>query len=284
VKHIQWRLVLLLSPLLAAGCTDSQPESDSYPHLRWGNPSGARDDAGDANNYLMRKAYYALSYNDSKGTPNWVSWRLVKEDLGDAPRFPFTPDPDLPPGFRRVVTKDYDGSGFDRGHMCPHGDRQSTEEASKATFTMTNIVPQSRANNANGWEQFESYCRALASRKDKELYIVAGPEGEGGTSRKGFAKVVHGKNADVVVPAKTWKVVMVLNRGGAPGADTRVIAVVMPNDETVDDDWAKYRTSVRSVEALTGYTFFDRVDPSVIGPLKEKTDAAPVPPPHDHGR
>ena len=29
---------------------------------------------------------------------------------------------------------------------------------------------------------------------------------------------------------------------------------------------------------------FDRVDPAVIGPLKEKVDDAPVPPPHEHGR
>ena len=35
----------------------------------------------------------------------------------------------------------------------------------------------------------------------------------------------------------------------------RLIAVVMPNDETVGNDWTKYRRSVRDVEKLTGYTF-----------------------------
>jgi hypothetical protein len=29
---------------------------------------------------------------------------------------------------------------------------------------------------------------------------------------------------------------------------------------------------VREVEKLTGYTFFDRADPAIIGPLKDKMD------------
>ena len=46
----------------------------------------------------------------------------------------------------------------------------------------------------------------------------------------------------------------------------------MPNDQTVGDDWTRYRTTVRDVEKLTGYTFFDRADPAIIGPLKERID------------
>ncbi len=180
---------------------------------------------------------------------------------------------DLPAGFKKVTTDDYIDSGFDRGHMCDHADRQSSVEASKATFVMTNIVPQSSANNEKGWEKFESYCRSLVKDRGKELYIVAGPQGEGGSSRKGYLKIIHSRDGDITVPATTWKVVMVLDRDAAPGPDTRLIAVVMPNDETVDENWAKYRTSVKAVEKLTGYTFFDRADPAIIGPLKEKIDA-----------
>jgi endonuclease G len=247
---------------------------DSYAHLRWGNPSGAREGLVDPNNYLMKKTYFALSYNNAKGTPNWVSWRVEKEDLGNAPRVPFTADPDLPAGFNRVTNADYDDSGFDRGHMCPHGDRQSDAEASKATFVMTNVVPQSAANNEHGWERFESYCRSLV-RQGKELYVVAGPQGQGGESRKGRRDVIHGKAGDIVVPETTWKVVMVLDAGGAPGPDTRLLAVVMPNDQTVGDDWRKYQTKVAEVEKLTGFTFFDKADPAIIGPLKGRVDAGP---------
>jgi endonuclease G, mitochondrial len=251
-------------------------EPDSYVHLRWGNPSGAKEDPADRDNYLMKKPYFALSYNDAKGTPNWVSWRVAKEDLGETPRNnqPFRPDPDLPAGFKKVLPSDYTGSGFDRGHMCPFGDRNGSEDAGSATFVMTNAVPQSPANNRQAWERFESYCRSIVSRHGKELYIVAGPQGQGGAGEKGPAETLRGQNGPVTVPAKTWKVVMVLDVGSQPDRDARLMAVVMPNDQTVGVDWTPYRTSVRAVEQLTGYTFFDRADPAVIGPLKEKKDEA----------
>ena len=157
------------------------PGEVAYPHLRWGNPSDASSNMGNPQNYLMQKKYYALSYNDAKGTPNWVSWRLVKEDIGGASRegLMFQADDELPAGFKKIVHRDYSGSGFDRGHMCPAADRSSDMESLKATFVMTNVVPQSAANNRKGWERFESHCRDLVN-KEKELYIVAGPYGRGG--------------------------------------------------------------------------------------------------------
>ncbi len=259
------------------------PEEAGYPHLRWGNPSGATADVGNRDNFLMEKKYYALSYNNTKGTPNWVSWRVVKEDLGGASRegLVFQPDDDLPPGFKKVVTGEYAGQGFDRGHMCPAGDRTSDMDALKATFVMTNVVPQSPANNRKGWEQFESYCRSEVN-KGKELYVVAGPQGQGGVGEKGPADVIAG--GKVVVPAKTWKVVLELNSGGGVEPDSRLIAIITPNDETVAEDWSRYRVSVRDVEQLTGYKFFDRADPAVLDPLKDKTDRSPVPPPREHHR
>src|SRR5664279_3874984 len=57
------------------------------PNLKMGNPSGAAS-GGDKNNYLLVKTFYALSYNNAKGTPNWVSWRLSKDDIGSFPRVP----------------------------------------------------------------------------------------------------------------------------------------------------------------------------------------------------
>jgi len=66
------------------------------------------------------------------------------------------------------------------------------------------------------------------------------------------------------VPAKCWKVVAVVDGGeGGPadaakiGPRTRLIGVVMPNDQSVGHGWAKFRVSVRDVETLTGYQFFE---------------------------
>ncbi len=50
-----------------------------------------------------------------------------------------------------------------------------------------------------------------------------------------------------------------------PDRDTRLIAVDMPNDQTVGEDWRKYVTSVKAVETLTGYTFFGRTTSPLSG-------------------
>src|SRR5262249_21236478 len=164
--------------------------------------------------------------------------------LGSAPRSEFFPDPDLPRGFHRVTPKDYSGIGFDRGHMCPHGDRSATPEAANSTFVMTNMVTQSPHSNQRGWDDFEDYCLYVVRHKHQGLYIVAGPQGEGGEGTNGRVETIAG--GKVTVPAKCWKVVLAIDDGtggaediGRVGPNTRTIAVVMPNDQSVGHDWAK---------------------------------------------
>jgi endonuclease G len=261
--------------------TEREPQpsvADADIQMLMGNPSGATEDTEKPDNFLMRKPYFALSYNNAKGTPNWVSWCLRKSDLGNAPRADFFPDPTLPRSFQIVKPSDYNGSGFDRGHMCPHSDRASTIEASTATFVMTNMVPQSPNCNQKAWADLEDYCRDLVRKKHQTLYIVAGPQGQGGEGKNGRKEVI-GRSAKVTVPAKCWKVVLAINDGRGDASDvnkvnreSRLFAVVMPNDMTVGHGWSKYRTSVKEVEELTGYHFFDRVPAAVIEPLKEQVD------------
>jgi len=261
----------------------SAGEREEYPHLRMGNPSDAKADEGDKNNFLMKKEYFALSYNNEKGTPNWVSWRLTKADLGNAPRRPFQPDTELPNGFKRVTPADYTGSGFDRGHMCPHSDRNKTRASSEATFVMTNMVPQSPQNNQKAWNQLEIYLRDLVQSQRKACYVVSGPYGKGGVGRVGLKSTTP--NRKVVVPAKTWKVVLVLDEDVAKPSqlteDTniRLIGVVVPNDDRVGFDWARFRTPVKDIEELTGYKFFDKVPAGILDHLKEERDQVPIPPP-----
>src|SRR4051812_37001003 len=55
-------------------------------HLLLGNPSKATADETNKDNFLMKKEFFALSYNNKKGTPNWVSWVLTKDTIGDKAR------------------------------------------------------------------------------------------------------------------------------------------------------------------------------------------------------
>ena len=118
--------------------------STSNINLKFGNPSGASQN--DLNNYLIEKPQYVLSYNCQIGTANWVSWEVDPYWLGDVERSDdFRPDPDVP--CYAVRPTDYRGSGYDRGHLDPSGDRTATETDNSATFFMSNMIPQSPANN-----------------------------------------------------------------------------------------------------------------------------------------
>jgi endonuclease G len=245
------------------------------PGLRFGMPAPARAEPQDREAFLIDRPQYALSYNAKTHTPNWVCWRLVKADIGNAPRAAFEPDPLLPKGFAKVTSHDYDGSGFDRGHMCPAKDRSATDDDSTATFYMTNIVPQAPNCNQRGWERLEDYSRKLA-KEGHALFIACGPQGVGGEGKNGEKEAI-GKTRRITVPAKVWKVILVLpNPDAEPRKNTRVIAVVMPNDQSVDYDWTQYRTTAAAVEKLTGYTFFREVEPEVAAALRDHRDEVQV--------
>jgi endonuclease G, mitochondrial len=260
-------LVTLLSVWLLASCTalvQQVNRSLSNPNLLLGNPSTAIASTASADNYLISKPQYVLSYNRDKGSPNWVSWQLNAAWLGTLPRPPFETDASLPEGWYRVSPDDYTGSGFDRGHLIPAADRNRDPNDSAAVFLMTNIFPQAPGNNRGPWEQLESDCRAWV-RQGKELYIIAGTSGAGGIGEKGERAVIgRGK---VLVPASTWKVVVILDRPGLGLQDmtatTRVIAVNMPNQQGIKERrWREFQTSVDKIEALTGYDLLSNVPPA----------------------
>lgn len=256
----------------------AQSQHNAAEHLLMGNPSGATTDTNNPNNYLMEKIQYVLSYSRDRGTPNWVSWHLDSSWItGAADRQnDFRPDPAVPAGWYRVQAGDYQGSGFDRGHITPSADRTSSVADNSATFLMTNFVPQSPDNNQGPWAGLEGDLRALVS-EGNELYIISGPYGTGGEGSNGAASTVA--NGHVTVPQKTWKVVLVLPAGdndlARVSAATRTIAVIMPNTQGIrGDSWRKYLATVDQVELLTGYDFFSNVPVNIQSAIESKPDPA----------
>lgn len=242
------------------------PPPSSSVHLTMGNPSGAVANAGFPTNYLMEKTQYAMSYHRDNGRPNWVSWHLATSWLGTTPRQDdFRPDTSLPAGWYQVKSTDFSGSGYDRGHMCPSGDRTKTVADNSSTFLMTNMIAQAPTNNQQTWANLESYCRSLANAGN-ELYIISGGQGTSGF-------IAGGR---VAVPTNTWKVIMVLPSGtndvARVSGSTRLIAVFVPNNNNVSSDWRQYRVSVDTVESLTGYDFFSNVPVSIQSQIESIVD------------
>ena len=235
-------------------------------HAKLGLPSAAS--ASNWDDFLSVKSQYVLAYNSSRKIPNWVSWELNSSYIGSQARLDnFRPDDTLPTGMPQASLADFSGSGYDRGHMCPSGDRTANAAANSLTFYLSNMVPQAANNNQGPWEKLESYSRTLAGQ-GKELFIVSGGTGSAGTI-----------GAGVVVPDSTFKVIAVLDQVGQGPADvstsTRLIAIVIPNNDSQvakADDWKPYRVSVRSVEALTGLNFLSDVSPAVQDVIEPRVD------------
>lgn len=231
--------------------------------LPFGNPSNATRDPANADNYLVFHDGYTLSYNNSRGTLNWVSWTTTEQDLGNKRERPFfEPDRTLPDGFRRVQHFDYSSTGYDRGHMVPSADRFANSQRNSETFLMTNIVPQTRGLNEFPWQGLEIYARGLA-RRGANVYTIAGVYGE--------KERMKGK---IVVPTNCWKVIAVFPRGGMQmDIRTRVIAVDMPNTDGLDNvDWRRYVTTVDAIEEKTGLDIFSELPQDVQAKIESASD------------
>jgi len=249
---------------------------DSYDdNLALGNPSGAVTDASQYWNYLLVKPQFAMSYHRNRAIPNWVSWHLSSDWLGSTSRQDnFAADQTLPSGWFKASSSSYSGSGFDRGHNCPSADRTGSAADNSATFLMTNIMPQAPNNNQRTWAGLENYCRTLVNAGN-ELYVICGSYGQGGTGSNGYATTVA--NGKITVPARCWKIVVVLPNGSDDAdrvtTDTRVIAIDTPNDNSLNTNWATYRTSVDDIEEATGYDLLSVVDSSVQSTIESQVDS-----------
>lgn len=266
--------------LFLGAVSSTQPavaQSSLSVHLTMGNPSQARADESDRENFLIVHQQWAASWNSRLGHPNWVSWRLAADDLGEADRskMHFDPDPEVPQDWPRIGRGLYAKTGFDLGHLCPAADRSLRMFDMKFTFLTTNCVPQAPQLNRGVWERMEAYRRERAGA-GKELYIVAGPAGRGGRGSKGYAQEIGDDRRRVNVPAYCWAAWLELDdRDGDDLArvtgETTVNAVIFHNDDEVRPAWQNALHSVRDVEQLTGFDLFDLVPRDAQHSLEGRT-------------
>ncbi len=251
----------------------AQAKIGSAYQLLLGNPSNAVTDAAVKNNYLIVRDQFAISYNDSLGQPNWVSWNFTPDDRGSSGRTDaWSEDSLLPAGVYRLQPNDYSNTGFTRGHMCPSGDRTVTSNDNTFTFLMSNMVPQTSHNNAGVWNNFENETRNLGAAGN-EVLIISGPSGFDGS------RISTGKAS---IPAYVWKIAVVVPAGTTPITErittsTRVIAIKVPNVTSgLSDDWRTYLTTVNQIQQDTGFTFFTALPSATAAVLRTMVDGQPV--------
>ena len=83
---------------------------------------------------------YSLSYSETHEQAEWVAYELKKEHLTNTnfKRPYFEIDPAVKTG--AAHWRNYKQSGYDRGHLCPAGDRKYNQSAHDETFLTSNIL------------------------------------------------------------------------------------------------------------------------------------------------
>ena len=207
----------------------------------------------------------------------WTSWHVGRADLTkNAPRQnDFRADPGLPRQFYQVTPQSYAGSGFDKGHNCPSGDRTASLDDNSATFLMSNMVPQAPQNNQQTWAHLEEYTRAQVEA-GQEAYVLMGSYGRGGTGKNGPASTID--QGRVSVPAHIWKVIVFLPEGNNDlqriiAGQGRVVAIDTPNDNSLSPQWNQYLTSVDKIEASSGLDIFSALPPATQAQLQKVVDS-----------
>lgn len=204
---------------------------------------------------VVKHGWYALSYAEDHEQAEWVVHEIRRERLNDnwAAR-PNTFRPDFDVRTESATPRDYNGSGYDRGHLCPAADMAFDERAIDESFLMSNMSPQVPAFNAGIWRELEELSRDWG-RKFKKLYVVTGPV----LSERGLAQIGQTR---VTVPARFYKVLY------APDQH-RAIAFLMPNALSTRPVM-EYACSIDAVEKVTGLDFF----PKLLNGLNEELESS----------
>ena len=208
-------------------------------------------------NTIIKHNFYTLSYSERHEQAEWVAYELKKSELGSSnfKRPYFIDDPEVDSG--SASWRNYKRSGYDKGHLCPAGDRRFSREAFEETFYTSNISPQLHDFNAGIWNNLEQKTRYWAAKYDG-VYVVTGG------ILNGKLKQI-GKEA-VSVPNYFYKILLDNSRG-----EYKTIAFLVPHEDS-EKPLNKFVVSIDQLEKMTGIDFFLKLEDNIENKLEKTTD------------
>lgn len=170
----------------------------------------------------------------------------------------FRPDPKIPNTgveedyFLKYEQEDgsfeYDGFGYDRGHLAPSADFRWSETALSESYYYSNITPQTPEFNREKWAEIEGFLRTyIFNNPDNELFVVTAP-----VLREGLPVQERGVNK-LPIPELHYKIAVDFERQMGVG-------FLVPQENLIYPiSW--YAVSIDSIENLTGINFFANLTP-----------------------
>ena len=191
---------------------------------------------------------YSLSYSEPHEQAEWVAYELKRSHLSNTnfkrPYF----EVDKAVKTKSAHWRNYKKSGYDRGHLCPAGDRKYSQATHDETFLTSNVSPQKHDFNSGIWNRLEQKTRYWANKYDG-VFVVSGGILKGKMKTIGEEKVS--------VPNAFYKV-LIDNNSGA----TKVLAFIIPHKDS-NKPLYEFVVSVDEVEQRTGIDFFHELEDTV---------------------
>lgn len=242
---------------------------------------------GESEEIVFHSAY-ALVYSEEHEQAKWVAHIILPDVIrGNEGRSNDFREDDLIKTGSAVETDyfikkekpdgsfEYDGFGFDRGHLAPSADFRYSKKAVSESYYYSNMSPQVGDLNRGRWSDLEDALRQYVLRNNTQIYVVTG-----GVLHSGLKRIERGTNK-VSIPEYYYKVAYdPLNERG--------IAFMMPNQKC-DFPVMSYACSIDSVESVTGLDFFSgltndleenletKFDPQKWVGERESSDVLPIP-------
>jgi endonuclease G, mitochondrial len=208
-------------------------------------------------NQIIVHDNYTLSYREEYEQAEWVAYELKKEEIANSnfQRPFFIEDNEVKTG--SADWRNYKRSGYDKGHLCPAGDRKFSKKAFDETFLTSNISPQKHNFNDGVWNRLEQKVRYWATKYDK-VYVITG-----GVLEKGLATI--GKE-DVAVPNYFYKIVVDTNNG-----NYKMIGFLVPAEDS-NAPLYSFVVPVDEIEKRTGIDFFPKLEDKTEAKLESTSD------------
>ena len=200
--------------------------------------------------------FYSVSYNEDFEQAEWVAYELESSHIKSAnfKRPYFIEDPQI--STKSASYRNYKNSGYNKGHLCPAGDRKFSKEAFDETFLMSNVTPQTYEFNSGIWNRLEQKVRYWAKKHGK-LYVVTGGILTNNLKTIGTEKVA--------VPKYFYKIILDYQE-----PEIKAIAFLMPHKNS-EKGLYKFVVSIDEIEQKTGIDFFPELEDSLENKLESST-------------
>ena len=222
--------------------------------------------------YDVDRVNYCTEWDCDRKAQRWSCYQMHQGYSGNYSRVAdFMFDPALPRG---SYWSEFDYfPGFERGHICPSGDRTFAQDANSQTFYMSNMQPQYHCFNGYDntheglWLRMENKLRQWAKSLSKTDTIFVC---KGGTidDEKNIIKRIDGK---LIVPKYFF---MAILRKDSRGYAAMAFWSEQTNTWRSDETLLSHAISVDELEKLTGIDFFCNLPDAIEEKVEKNFNAA----------